>query len=106
MTTLSIADETKPLQEVSLDWIVSTISRNRIMDIRNCVVVEIESEKIDLRLTANCEDQRQANSSNEFESRIMFLWKDLVLSEDDLDPHALYDFLQRMDQWVAYEPKK
>lgn len=104
MVNVSIADQTKALQQVNPEWIRSTINKNRVMGNQNCVEIDIDSENANLQLTANC-GESNAKPSNDIESRITFLWDDLVLSKDDLDPTALYDFLKRVDQWVSYVPK-
>ncbi len=71
----------------------------------NPVEVNIDSENVDLNLFANCEQAGQEEASNNIESRITFLWDNLVLSKHDLDPTALSDFLERMEEWVEYVPK-
>ncbi|MDZ7691946.1 MAG: hypothetical protein U5K69_12595 [Balneolaceae bacterium] len=105
MIKITIADQTKPIQEASPEWIRSTINKNRVMGKQNCVKIDIDSENANLQLTTNCGETANAKPSNDIESRLTFLWDDLVLSKDDLDPAALYDFLKRMDQWISFVPK-
>lgn len=106
MVEVTIGDETKSLQEVSTEWMTNTISRNRIMNNDNSVKVNIASDNMKLDLFANCPQAGSAKASNDIESRVVFLWNELVLSKDDLDPNAIYDFLKRMDEWVTFVPKE
>lgn len=105
MVKVSIADQTKALQQVSREWMQSTINKNRVMGKENCVKISIDSQNATLELTTNCGKTTDAKPSNDIENRIIFLWNELVLSKEDLDPTALYDFLKRMDQWVSFVPK-
>lgn len=105
MVTVKIADQAKVLQEVTPEWITSTINRNRITGKGNPIEVQIESTNANLTLFANCSKSGTANPSNEIESRIVFLWEDMVLSKRDLDPSLLHEFLKRMDRWVSFVPK-
>ncbi|MDZ7716376.1 MAG: hypothetical protein U5J95_09215 [Balneolaceae bacterium] len=59
-----------------------------------------------LNLFANCEQAGRAKAANKLESRVVFLWNELVLDKDDLDPNAIYEFLKRMDEWVSFVPKE
>ncbi|MDZ7682671.1 MAG: hypothetical protein U5J63_13400 [Fodinibius sp.] len=105
MVKVTIADQTKALQEVTSEWITSTISKNRIMNKENSVEINIDSDNVNLNLFANCAQAGQEDPSNDIEGRIVFLWHELVLGESDLDPSAIYDFLKRMDEWVSFVPK-
>lgn len=106
MVKVTIADETKVLNEVTSDWITSTISKNRVMDKENPVEINIDSDHAKLDLYANCPEAGQAKASNDIENRILFNWDKLVLSKDDLDPGAIYEFLKNLDHWISYIPKE
>lgn len=106
MVTVKISDQSKKLQEVTPEWITSTISKNRVMNKVNTVEIDIDSENVDLTLFANCPEAGQAKASNDTESRIIFHWNDLVVDKKDLDPSAIYDFLKKMDHWVSFVPKE
>lgn len=106
MVTVKVSDQSKKLQEVTSEWITNTISKNRIMNKDNTVEINIDSDNIKLDLFANCPQAGKAKASNEIENRIVFHWNNLVLDQDDLDPKALYDFLQKMDHWVSFVPKE
>lgn len=103
MVKVRIAEQSKTLSEITPAWITKTINKNRIMDIENEVEVDIDSQNAKLKL---CTAGDKVKPTNEIESRITFLWDDIVLSEHDLDPNALYDFLKRMDEWVSFIPKR
>lgn len=105
MVKVSIANQTKALQQVNVEWIQSTINKNRVMGTKNCVKISIDSKNATLELTTNCGESTDVKPSNDIENRIIFLWNELVLSKEDLDPTTLYDFLKRMDQWVSFVPK-
>lgn len=72
---------------------------------RNSVQISIESDNATIQLFANS-DEGTEKPSNDIESRITFLWDKLVLSNHELNPDALYNFLGRMDEWVSYIPKE
>lgn len=72
----------------------------------NTLEINIDSENVKLDLFANSAQAGQAKASNDIENRIVFLWQNIVLSKDDLDPNAVYDFLKRMDQWVSFVPQE
>lgn len=105
MIKVSVSDQTKTLPEINPQWIQSIINKNRVMGKKNCIKIDINSENVNLVLTTNCESKADVNPSNEFESRIIFLWNDLVLSKDDVDSTRLYEFLKRIDHWVSFVPK-
>ncbi len=75
------------------------------MNKRNDLEVNIDSENAHLRLYANCEGKESSRPSNDIESRIIFLWNDIVLADHDLNPDSIYDFLKRMDEWISFVPK-
>ncbi|MDZ7659669.1 hypothetical protein [Fodinibius sp.] len=106
MVKITIADQTKPLEEVDLEWISGTISKNRIMDKENPVEINIETDTINLDLFANHPKAGQEKATNYIESRVLFHWKELVLSKDNLDPKALSEFLKQMKRWVSFVPKE
>ncbi len=106
MVTFKISDQSKKLQEVSPEWIRSTISKNRVMGKDNRIEINIESENANLVLFANCEQAGTEKASNDIENRIVFHWNNLVLSQDDLDPGSIYDFLKKMDHWVSFVPEE
>ncbi len=80
MVKISIANQTKAIQQVSSEWIRSTINKSRVMGKQNCVKIDIDSENPNLQLTTNCGESTDAKPLNDIESRISFLWNDLVAS--------------------------
>lgn len=104
MVKVKIADQSHAIQEVNYEWIRSSINKNRVMGNQDCVEIDIDSENVKLKLFANCGQPEETKATNEIESRIIFLWNELVLSKEDLDTRSLYDFLKRMDKWVSFVP--
>lgn len=104
MVEVKISDQSKVLGEVTPEWLRSTISKNRVMNKRNCLEVNIDSENASLQLYANCEGKEDSKPSNDIESRILFLWNDIVLDDHDLNPDSIYDFLNRMEEWISFVP--
>lgn len=105
MIKVSVSDQTKTLREVNPQWIQSIINKNRVMGKQICIEIDINSENVNLVLTTNCGSKTDVTPANEFESRIIFLWNDLVLSKEDIDSAGLYEFLKRIDHWVSFVPK-
>lgn len=105
MVTVKVSDQSKALQQVTPEWLRKIISKNRLMGVTNCVNIGIDSENARLQLYANCDGKTASKPSNDIESRIVFLWDELVLNKHDLEPDAIYDFLKRMDEWVSFVPK-
>lgn len=76
------------------------------MDNPICVKININTETASLFLTTQkCDSYQEPNPSNDIERRVVFLWNDLVMSKDDLDGPAIYNFLKRVDHWVSFVPK-
>lgn len=105
MVEVKVSDQSRVLGEVTPEWLRSVISKNRVMNKRNCLEVKIDSENVRLQLYANCDGKEDSKPSNDIESRIIFLWNDIVLDDYDLNPDSIYDFLKRMDEWISFVPK-
>lgn len=107
MIKVNICGEEKPLQEINSEWLNRIINRNRIQGNPICVQVEISASTVNLTLqTAECKGYEKAVGRSDIEQRVIYLWEELVLSQNDLTGVALFDFLTRMEQWVSFVPKK
>ncbi|MEX0724164.1 MAG: hypothetical protein WD357_05805 [Gracilimonas sp.] len=107
MITVNICGEEKPLQEINTEWISRIINRNRIQNKPICVNVNISATTVNLNLqTLNCKGYEKAIGGSDIENRVIHLWEELVLSQNDLSGAVLFDFLKRMEEWVSFVPKE
>ncbi|MEX2573724.1 MAG: hypothetical protein WD317_05480 [Balneolaceae bacterium] len=105
MIKIKIADKTQSFHEENFEWIKSEINKNRVMGKQNCIEVDISTENVKLTLFAHCGENNEVKPSNDIESRIVYLWHELVLSKPDIDTFALFDFHKRTKRWIAFVPK-
>lgn len=100
MITLTIGQETRPLNDVDSHWVTQQIERRLRDGISVCVAVRIDVSGAKLSL-ATPECGGRGGSSREFtplESELIDKWTQLGLSKPGFAPGAVNAFIQRLRQ--------
>lgn len=103
MIKIKIGETEREFEDIEEGWINQQINRRKADGLEVCVKVYIEKRNIDLILSTPACGSRygSSRSPNSTEARILDLWKERGLNQEDFTGGNLVAFLKQLKRFVS-----